>query len=108
MANTVGELQANGGKVRWSCDTGHHAGDVDLVPIIERLGADYDLTDRWPPCRIPGCPGLVQFIDGNSMWPRHLTRLKVNAPDWFAFTDRRRRELEALGFKVRGGKWVSP
>lgn len=105
---TAGYLLANGGRVRWRCDTGHHHGDVDLGPIIERLGRDYDLSDRWPPCRVSGCPGIVEFIDGNSMWPRKLTRLSVNSPDWHAFHDRRRAELEAEGYRVEMGKWVSP
>lgn len=88
--------------------TGHHHGDVDLGPIIDRFGVDYDLSDRWPPCKVAGCPGVVEFIDSNSMWPRHLTRMRVNDPAWWAHTQGRRAELEAVGWRIRGGKWIAP
>lgn len=103
MANSLGTLLQNGGKVRWRCETGH-GGDVDLLAMIAERGEDHDLTDTYPPC--PECPGVLTFTDGNSMWPRDLTRMKVNSPEWWAHTQGRRHALEAAGYRVQMGKWV--
>ena len=103
--STLGYLSANGGKVRWRCETGH-AGDIDLQAMIAERSEDYDLADTYPPC--PECPGVVTFTDGNSSWPRDLTRMKVNSVEWWTHTQRRRHALEAAGWRVRMGKWVGP
>ncbi|ADK99366.1 hypothetical protein [Brevundimonas subvibrioides] len=103
--STLGYLAANGGKVRWRCDTGH-GGKVDLSAMIADRGEDHDLADTWPPC--PLCPGVITFTDGNSLWPRDLTRLKVNSAEWWAHTQTWRLALEAAGWRVRMGKWIGP
>lgn len=101
----MGYLTANGGKVRWRCETGH-AGPVDLQAMIAKHGEDYDLTDTYPPCR--ECPGVMTFNDCNSMWPRELTQMKVNSAEWWAHTQKQRQKLEAAGWRVRMGKWIGP
>jgi hypothetical protein len=105
MANSLGALLANGGKVRWRCETSH-GGPVDLRAMIAERGEGYDPTDTFPPC--PECPGVLAFTYGNSLWPRDLTRMKVNSREWWTHTQTRRLVLEAAGYRVRIGKWQAP
>lgn len=105
--DTVGRLFDNGAKIRWSCEvSASHHGDVDLKRIIDAKGADYVLINKTPPCRVPGCPGLVTFSDYSRVYWRKLETLSDHDPEWWAFNDKRRAEPMALGNRVEMGKWV--
>jgi len=71
MANTVSDLLARGVRVWWSCAECQASGDADLPAIIAAKGPGFDLTDRAPPCRTPGCTYWVNFYanDGQRNWP---------------------------------------
>jgi len=106
---TVGRLFENGAKIRWSCEVSpSHHGDVDLKRIIEAKGADYVLINKKPPCRFPGCPGLVTFADYSRVYWQKLETLSDRDDEWWTFNDRRRDELKALGWRMEMGKWVAP
>lgn len=96
-------------KVRWHCDLGEgHYGDVDLRRIARAMGGDYVLINKRPPCRIPGCPGIVTFADYSRVYWEKLETLSDRDPEWWTFNDKRRAELKALGYRMRDGKWVAP
>lgn len=96
-------------KIRWRCDAvqSHH-GDVDLKPIAKAKGGDFVLMNRRPPCRIPGCPGLVIFEDCSSIWAKRLESITDKDPAWWEMNDRRYAELTARGWRLELGKWVAP
>lgn len=96
-------------KVRWHCDLGEgHYGDVDLKRIARAKGGDYVLINKRPPCRIPGCPGIVTFADYSRVYWEKLETLSDRDPEWWSFNDKRRAELTALGYRMRDGKWAAP
>lgn len=105
----ISKMIDRGAKVRWHCDVvqGHH-GEVDLKRIAKAKGGDYVLINRRPPCRIPGCPGQAIFEDWSRQWPTKLETITDADPAWWAFNDKRRAELVALGWCVEMGKWVAP
>lgn len=106
---TVQRMIERSAKIRWRCDVGQgHHGDVDLKRIAKAKGGDYSLVNRRPPCRIPGCPGVVIFEDFTGSWPRKVETITDRDPAWWAENDRRRTELEALGYRVEMGKWIAP
>lgn len=59
---TVGALIAEGAAVRANCKTCGQFRDIDLQAIADRRGLDFDLWDKYTPCRLtPGCPGRNHF-----------------------------------------------
>jgi len=107
--STVGRLLDDKRPVRWVCDVAaSHFGDVDLAALVLAQGRDFDLTDRHPPCRISGCPGVVRFEDRTSQWPRALTALTDGDDAWWTHNEDRRRTLNALGWRCVMGEWVAP
>jgi hypothetical protein len=108
-ADTIGRQAERGAKIRWQCDVvSSHYGDVDLKRIARAKGGDYVLVNKRPPCRIPGCPGIVSFSDCSRVYWQKLETLSDRDPEWWAFNDKRRAELIALGWRVEMGKWVAP
>lgn len=106
---TVQHMIERSAKIRWRCDVAQgHYGDVDLKRIAKAKGGDYSIVNRRPPCRIPGCPGVAIFEDFSGSWPRKVETITDRDPAWWAENDRRRSELDALGYRMEMGKWVAP
>lgn len=96
-------------KIRWRCDVAQgHYGDVDLKRIAKTKGGSYSIVNRRPRCRIAGCPGVVIFEDFSGSWARQVETIQRASPEWWAENDRRRAELQALGYRMEMGKWVAP
>lgn len=94
--------------VRWQCDVRPgHSGKVDLVGIAKAKGGDYSLVNKRPSCRIPGCPGIVLFEEALGIRRNRLETYSDRDPEWWAFGERRRQQLQALGWRVEMGKWRS-
>lgn len=108
MAETVADLIRAGGAVRWYCDAGGHSGVVDLERIACLRGPYTVLSDRRPRCRMPDCPGRVEFKDHRRVFARPLDTIPADAPSAWAYEERRRAELKALGYRLEMGKWVAP
>lgn len=107
--DTIGWFIQHGRQIEWACDLrqdGHH-GLVDLKPIMDRHGPGFSLTNRRPPCRMPGCLGRVIFSDVSSTWPRPLQTITDIAARW-EYSEPRDRELEARGWRIEMGKWIAP
>ena len=58
---TLGGMVHRGTKVRATCRKCSVCMDVDLVPMLSKLGAKATLLNRHPPCRVVGCDGSVIF-----------------------------------------------
>lgn len=109
VRETVGRMIERGAKVRWRCDiVQSHYGDVDLKRIAKAKGGDYQLINRRPPCRIPGCPGQAIFEDWSSQWPTRMETISDADTAWWEMNQRRANDLTALGWRVEMGKWVAP
>lgn len=105
---TISRMIERRAKIRWRCDIDPaHRGDVDLNRVAEAKGGDYSIVNRRPRCRIPGCPGVVIFEDFGGSWARQVETIQQSSPEWWAENDRRRAELESLGFRMEMGKWVA-
>jgi hypothetical protein len=106
---TVQHMIERSAKIRWRCDVGQgHHGDVDLKRIAKAKGGAYSIVNRRPTCRIPGCPGVVIFEDFSGSWPRKVETITDRDSQWWTENDRRRAELEALGYRMEMGKWTAP
>ena len=109
MAEPISRMINREAKIRWHCDVSvDHYGDVDLTRIAAAKGDDYVLINKKPPCRVPGCPGIATFADYSRVYWQKLETLSDRDPEWWAFNDKRRAELMALGWGVKDGKWVAP
>lgn len=100
--DTIGWFIEHDRQVEWACDLhqpGHH-GPVDLQPILAAHGPGFSLTNRRPPCRVPGCLGRAIFSDVSSTWPRRLETITDIAARW-EYSEPRDRELEARGWRTR-------
>lgn len=106
---TVWDLLQGQARIVWTCDVdiAHH-GDVDLRRVIAAKGFDFTLANRKPRCPTADCPGRVTFMDRSASWPRPLDTIGERDPAWWEYTDQRRAELLALGWRVVMGKWVAP
>ena len=58
---TVGGMIRAGTSVRATCRKCQVCLDVDLAPLLMRLGDKGTLINRHPPCRVIGCGGTVIF-----------------------------------------------
>lgn len=106
---TVWDLLQGQARISWTCDVEPaHRGDVDLNRVLEAKGCDFTLANRKPPCPAPGCPGRVTFMDRSGSWPKPLDTIGDRDPAWWDYTERRRAELLALGWRMVMGKWVAP
>ena len=109
MPATIGDLIEKGGRVQWRCEVApDHSGDADLARIAAAKGTGFSLANRRPPCPRPGCPGRVAFLDHTGSWPRALDTIGDRDTAWWDYTDQRRAELLALGWRIVMGKWVAP
>lgn len=108
MRETVADLMRGGGLVRWYCDAGGHSGELDLARVACLRGPDTVLTNRRPPCPVCGCPGRVTFKDHRRVFARSLDTIRDHDPVVWAYEERRRTELKALGYRLEMGKWVAP
>lgn len=96
-------------KIQWRCEVSpDHHGAVDLERIAADKGFDFILANRRPRCRHPACPGRVAFVDHTGSWPRPLDTIRDRDPAWWDYTDQRRAEMLALGWRIVMGKWVAP
>lgn len=59
---TLGNMARKGWPVRAYCSTCKEGQDVDIPALIEKVGRDFCLIDRRPPCRTPGCTGRTLFM----------------------------------------------
>lgn len=109
MTDTISRMIDRGARIRWHCDVSvNHYGDADLKRIAKAKGGDYRLANKHPPCRIPGCPGIVTFKDCSSQFPVPLDTITDQDDAWWALNERRRTHLKALGYRMELGKWVAP
>lgn len=60
----IAKVVAAGGSLKTVCAKCQVWRDVDPAPIIAKMGPDFDLYDRRPRCKEPGCPGRVTFMAG--------------------------------------------
>lgn len=103
---TVEALIARGARVRWYCDLQVHCGDLDLARVRDERGDDFTLVNRRPPCPVAGCVGRVRLIDHAMPYGRPLDTIHDRDAAYWAWHDRRREELIALGWRVEMGKWI--
>lgn len=69
FAVNVGALIASETPVRANCLTCQQCKDIDLRPIAEARGEDFDLWDKRTRCQLtPGCEGINYF----SYWGRGM------------------------------------
>lgn len=109
MAEPISRMIDRSAKIRWHCDVSvNHHGDADLKRIAKAKGGDYRLANKHPPCRIPGCPGIVTFKDCSSQFPVPLDTITDRDDAWWALSEKRRAQLKALGYQMELGKWVAP
>ena len=87
MTGVVGVLIANGHRTTWSCQQCKAGGRVDLQAIAREKGLDFDLTDRLPQCRTPGCGYWVGFYAHDGM---SLRGLRTEEGMWRESEDRTR------------------
>lgn len=106
---SVSRMIGRGAKIRWRCDVAQgHYGEVDLKRIAKAKGGDYSIINKRPRCRIPDCPGVVIFEDFSGSWGRKLETITDRDAAWWDMNERRRLELEALGYRMEMGKWLKP
>lgn len=110
MHETVKAMIERGASIRAECEVSpiSHSGPADLHSIARSKGGDYTLNNRRPPCRVPGCPGRVRFVDATSMWPRSLDTITDRDAAWWAYCEAERARLYALGWWLEMGKWKPP
>ena len=108
MPHTVADLIRAQARVMWWCDAGGHHGALDLERVANLRGADTVLTNRRPPCPVAGCPGRVTFKDHTRVFARSMDTIAVHDAEGWAWEERRRAELKALGYRLELGKWVAP
>lgn len=108
MPQTVADLIRAQARVMWWCDAGGHHGQLDLERVASLRGPDTVLANRRPPCPVAGCPGRVTFKDHTRVFARSLDTIAVHDPEGWAYEDRRRAELRALGYRLELGKWQAP
>ncbi|URI15911.1 hypothetical protein [Brevundimonas albigilva] len=110
MHETVSAMIERGARIKWECEVKPigHGGDADLHAIAKTKGGRFTLANRRAPCRIPGCPGRVRFVDMSSAWPRKLDTLTDKDDAWWAYFAAERKRLEALGWWMKGGYWQPP
>lgn len=107
---TVSAMIERGARIKWECEVKPigHGGDADLHAIAKAMGGDFALANRRPPCRIPGCPGRVRFVDMSSAWPRKLDTIDERDAAWWAYTEAEKKRLFAMGWWLEMGKWQPP
>ncbi len=70
---TIGGMIRAGARVRATCRKCKVCLDVDLAPLLVRLGPEGTLLDRHPKCRVFNCDGTVIFTasvgEGTPMMP---------------------------------------
>lgn len=103
---TLAEALASSARIVWQCDVCRAYGRADLVAMIAALGPDFVLLDRKPACRV--CPGKVTFLDASHVFWRRLETFTDRDAVWWAYQDRERARLNALGWRVIAGKWTAP
>lgn len=107
---TVSAMIERGAKIQWECEVRPigHGGPADLQAIARAKGDDFTLANRRSPCRIPGCPGRVRFMDRTSIWPRQLDTINERDSDWWDYSAAEKERLYALGWWLEMGKWQPP
>lgn len=106
---TVQEMIQSQAQIHWRCDVAlDHHGAVDLNRIAATKGFGFTLANRRPRCPCDGCPGRVAFMDMSGSWPRPIDTIGDRDAAWWEYTDQRRAELLALGWRIVMGKWVAP
>jgi hypothetical protein len=90
------------------CEVCRRRGPVDLIAIERARGPAFTLANRRPRCPCDGCPGRVAFMDMSGSWPKPIDTIGDRDAAWWEYTDQRRAELMALGWRVVMGKWVAP
>ncbi len=60
--DTLGSMLEAGKLVRAYCAACKASVDVDIPALIKKVGRDFCLVDRRPPCRTPGCSGRTLFM----------------------------------------------
>ena len=107
-ATSVADLIRAGHVVMWDCEVCGRRGPVDLLAIERVCGPNFTLANRRPRCRHAGCPGRVRFRLAMGLWHRELDTIEESDPAWWDYSDQRRAELLALGWRIVMGKWVAP
>lgn len=107
---TVHAMIERSAKIRAECEVAPigHSGPADLHAIARAKGGDYSLANRRPPCRVPGCPGRVRFVDMTSVWPRSLDTITDRNAAWWNYSAAEKARLYALGWWLEMGKWRPP
>ena len=59
---TIGGMVHYGARVRAECRKCKVCLEVDLIPLLAKLGPQATLLDRHPPCRVVGCDGEILFV----------------------------------------------
>lgn len=110
MHETVSAMIERGARIKWECEVKPigHGGDADLHAIAKTKGGHFTLANRRAPCRIPGCPGRVRFVDMSSAWPRKVDTIDERDPAWWDYTEAEKRRLYALGWWLEMGYWQPP
>lgn len=106
MHDTIESLIQSGAVIHWRCEVCRAGGKADLEAIRAAKGPDFTLSNRRPSCRI--CPGRVLFEDRSSVYFRRMDIHTDRDPAFWAYQDRERARLYALGWRVVMGKWVAP
>ncbi|MEN5230003.1 hypothetical protein [Brevundimonas naejangsanensis] len=102
---TISRMIERSAKILRRCDVAQgHYGNVDLKRIVKAKGGDYSVVNRRPRCRMSGCPGVVIFEDFARSWARQVETIQRASPEWWAENDRRRSQLQALGYRIEMGK----
>jgi hypothetical protein len=67
---TLGALHDEGGlTIRARCRRCEVIQEVDLTALIAKVGRDYSLWDRHPPCKLtPECCGRIVFSWSTGTW----------------------------------------
>lgn len=88
--DTLGNMAEQGWLVRALCSTCGACQDVDIPALIEKVGPDYCLIDRRPPCRTPDCTGrtLFMFKGHGCMLPLQTERVAMERTAYYFQRDK--------------------